>query len=79
MLDLVRALWVSSDAVVNFAGLLASGMVCLYEGNFDVPITSYHVTLTEKGQGFVSAWLPRPCPRTLVTAFVSPHGGLPPP
>jgi len=27
MLDKVKALWICSDSVVNFAGLLASGMV----------------------------------------------------
>lgn len=56
MLDKVKALWISADTVVSFAGLLASGMVCLYEGNVFVPITGYHVTLTRKGQGFVSGW-----------------------
>jgi HNH endonuclease len=56
MLDKVKALWISADTVCNFAGLLASGMVCLYEGNYHVPITHYHVALTEKGQHFVSGW-----------------------
>jgi HNH endonuclease len=56
MLDKVKALWITSDSAVNFAGLLASGMVCLYEGNYHVPITHYHVALSEKGQTFVSSW-----------------------
>ena len=56
MLDKVKALWISADSVANFAGLLAAGMVRLFEGNYNVPITHYHVALSEKGQTFVSGW-----------------------
>lgn len=52
----VKARGFQTDPLPNFAGLLASSMVCLYEGNRYLPITNYHVALTEKGQAFVSAW-----------------------
>ena len=56
MLDKLIVLWITSDSVISFAGLLASGMVYLCEGNHNVPITHYHIALTEKGSHFVSGW-----------------------
>lgn len=56
MLDTVKWLYISSDRVIDFSSLIASDMIQLYERNYQLPITAYHVTLSEKGKTFVTSW-----------------------
>ena len=79
MLDRVKALWIAADSVVAFAGLLAAGMVCLYEGNYYVPIMHYHVALTEKGQNFVSGWKSGKQEAAIPTTSTNETAAIPPP
>lgn len=56
-----RKLWYSADGVLQFAGLVAAGLVAITEETVATPwqITqsSHRVALTEKGNALVEAWL----------------------